>query len=183
VSANPWSRIARVAPFLRPAPTPRLVLGAGVALWVLDLEVEGEWYPLATPLPDRGTVVRYRRPAGVALIDAMTGAVRILPPADPDPLLRAWMALVPDVFAAGAAVGTGVDLAAVALTPGERTAVADSTDARRLPGEAAVPPIDDLRAEAATLYDAMEAARRSGDWAAYGAAWRQLGTLLGRPAP
>jgi len=128
-------------------------------------------------------VVRYRRPAGVALIDAMTGAVRILPPADPDPVLRAWMALVPDLFAAGAAVGTGVDLAAVAPTPGERTAAADSTDARPLPGDAAVPPIGELRAEAAALYDVMEAARRAGDWSAYGVAWRRLGTLLGRPAP
>ena len=183
VGADPWSRIARVAPFLRPAPTPRLVARAGGALWVLDLEVAGEWYPLATPLPDRGMVVRYRRPAGVALIDAMTGAVRILPPADPDPVLRAWMALVPDLFAAGAAVGTGVDLAAVAPTPGERTAAADSTDARPLPGDAAVPPIGELRAEAAALYDVMEAARRAGDWSAYGVAWRRLGTLLGRPAP
>lgn len=121
VGTNPWSRIARVAPFLRPAPTPRLVIREGGALWVLDLEVAGEWYPLATPLLYRGTVVRYRRPAGVALVDAMTGVVRILPPSDPDPVLRAWMVLVPDVFSAGASLGQGIDRSAMDRTHGDST--------------------------------------------------------------
>lgn len=121
LGTNPWSRIARVAPFLRPAPTPRLVIREGGALWVLDLEVAGEWYPLATPLPHRGTVVRYRRSAGVALVDAMTGVVRILPPSDPDPVLRAWMALVPDVFSAGASLGQGIDRSAMDRTHGDST--------------------------------------------------------------
>ena len=121
VGTNPWSRIVRVAPFLRPAPTPRLVIREGGALWVLDLEVAGEWYPLATPLLHRGTVVRYRRPAGVALVDAMTGVVRILPPSDPDPVLRAWMVLVPDVFSAGASLGQGIDRSAMDRTHGDST--------------------------------------------------------------
>jgi len=51
----------------------------------------------------------------------MTGVVRILPPADPDPVLRAWMALVPDVFSAGASLGRGIDRSAMDRTHGERT--------------------------------------------------------------
>ncbi len=173
LGANPWSRVTRLAPFLRPAPTPRAVERDGGFYWVLDLTIEGEWYPLADLLPERGDPVRYHRSAGVAVVDAMTGAVRILPPAEPDPILRAWMALVPDVFAAGESVPE--DIAdATPLT------VAATVAAR--PDTSSMPP-GTLRAEAAVLYDAMEAARRAGDWTAYGAAWRQLGVLLGRPAP
>jgi len=184
LGANPWSRVARVAPFVRPAPMPRLVAHQGGALWVLDLEVEGEWYPLAAPLRDRGTVVRYRRSAGVALVDAMTGGVRLVPPEDPDPILRAWMTLVPDVFATGASVGIGLELDRARAVPpvADLSTAPTSVSARSTPPAITGPP-GELRTEAAALYDAMEAARQVGDWAAYGAAWRKLGVLLGRPTP
>ncbi|MGA0919457.1 MAG: UPF0182 family protein [Gemmatimonadaceae bacterium] len=182
--ANPWSRVAWVAPFVRPGPAPRLVVHQGSTLWVLDLAIEGEWYPLADSLPDRGGVVRYHRSAGLALVDAMTGAVRLVPPAAPDPILRAWMALVPDVFATGALVGVGLTLDEVRAAPQDAHRMTGPRDGR---SPATSPdlagPRGDLRAEAAALYEAMEAARQVGDWAAYGAAWRQLGILLGRSAP
>jgi uncharacterized protein len=40
---------------------------------------------------------------------------------------------------------------------------------------------DAFRARVARLYDAMQAAQRSGDWHAYGEAWTALGRLLERP--
>ena len=42
-------------------------------------------------------------------------------------------------------------------------------------------PVEVFRARVATLYDAMAAALRAGDWRAYGEAWAALGRLLGRP--
>ena len=181
VGASPWSRVTRVAPFLRPAPTPRAVEQDGWFYWVLDLTIEGEWYPFADPLPERRDPVRYHRPAGVAVVDAMTGAVRIVPPADPDPILRAWMTLVPDVFAAGESIPDNI-AAAAPLSIAD--SVAEQSTVVRLAGpEAPAVSPEWLRSQAAALYDAMETARRAGDWAAYGTAWRQLGVLLGRPAP
>lgn len=40
---------------------------------------------------------------------------------------------------------------------------------------------DAFRARVSRLYDAMQAAQRSGDWRAYGEAWAALGRLLERP--
>lgn len=144
--------------------------------WVLDLTLEAASYPLAAPLPDRVELVRYRRAAGVALVDAMTGAVHIVPPAEPDPVLRAWMALTPDIFATGRTIPPGLDLA----PPSAPFIAPDTSEASRTSPKRATPPAGDLRAEAAALYDAMETARRAGEWAAYGEAWRRLGVLLGR---
>ncbi|MFM2139756.1 MAG: hypothetical protein RLZZ25_21 [Gemmatimonadota bacterium] len=176
LGADPWARVARVAPFVRAAPIPRVVTHDGTTYWVLDLAIEAASYPLATPLADRAEVVRYRREAGVALVDAMTGAVHVIPPADPDPVLRAWMALVPDVFASARALPAGLDLASgSAPSPAPETVPATAGRPDAITG-----PASDLRSQAGALYEAMETARRAGDWAAYGDAWRRLGILLGR---
>ena len=42
---------------------------------------------------------------------------------------------------------------------------------------------DALKRQAGSLYDAMRAAQRVGDWRAYAEAWEALGRLLGRPVP
>ncbi len=64
---------------------------------------------------------------------------------------------------------TGRDLAAALGTTAEPPRATLSADA--------------LRRQAASLYDAMRAAQRVGDWRAYAEAWEALGRLLGRPVP
>ncbi|MBX3133041.1 MAG: UPF0182 family protein [Gemmatimonadaceae bacterium] len=71
----------------------------------------------------------------------------------------------------------GVVVSSRAQTVAARTlgeALGERRPPTRLDGDA-------FRARVSRLYDAMQAAQRSGDWRAYGEAWTALGRLLERP--
>ncbi len=74
-------------------------------------------------------------------------------------------------------------LAGVVVTTSERTVagrtLSEALGERVLPSAAIAP--DAFRERVATLYEAMLAAQRVGDWRAYGEAWSALGRLLDRP--
>ncbi len=76
-------------------------------------------------------------------------------------------------------------LAGVAVMIAERTMVGrslgEALGVREPLASGAGLPTEAFRARVATLYDAMGAALRAGDWRAYGDAWASLGRLLGRP--
>jgi hypothetical protein len=71
----------------------------------------------------------------------------------------------------------GVSVTLDGRSQGGRT-IGDAVGAR--PSTAGTLPDAIFRARVTSLYEAMQAALRAGDWRAYGDAWAALGELLGR---
>lgn len=112
---------------------------------------------------------------GRALIHSRRGRVQTIPLEGGPAFVQSFYEWPPD----GPPRLAGV----VALREGRATVARTVAEALGEPAQPAprALPADVLRARAAALYDAMEVARRAGDWRAYGEAWAALGRLLGRP--
>ncbi|AHG90817.1 protein of unknown function UPF0182 [Gemmatirosa kalamazoonensis] len=146
------------------------------------------WVPNGRAGPRWGEVVERLRAVGPPTADASEGAgrdvararIRALPIGDG----LAYVQPLYVVHGGGQAAAAGVaalvrDTARAAPSIGEalggdapRAAIAPTT-----PRAAAATSAERVR----TLYDAMRAALRRGDWAAFGAAFDSLGAALGRP--
>jgi uncharacterized protein len=88
-------RVRALVPFFVHGTTVTPLLTADDVVWVLDLFAASSGFPLSRPLGTTDGTVRYLAPAATALVSARSGRVTIVPVPDPDPVLRAWMRLVP----------------------------------------------------------------------------------------
>lgn len=91
-------RIAAVAPFFIQGPAARPAVSGDTLYWLVDLYTGSTTYPLSEPLMLRGAERRYFHPAGHAVVNSATGAVRIAAPGDPEPPVRSWMERFPELF-------------------------------------------------------------------------------------
>jgi hypothetical protein len=90
----------------------------------------------------------------------------------------AWRAdAPPTVLSIAVVVG---DSAAAGITLTDALGIADTGLSNHRPGVMAAPSSPEFRARLVSLYDAMQAALRRGDLTGFGAAYAQLGRLLGR---
>jgi hypothetical protein len=106
------------------------------------------------------------------LPDMRRGRVQAIPTSIGPLWIQSYYQWPPD----GAPSLAGVVVTTPRLTSGGRT-LAEALG-EPAPSEALAP--DAFRERVARLYDAMQAAQRSGDWRAYGDAWAALGRLIGR---
>lgn len=160
---DPVARVRGFAPFLVPLGAPRWLSDTVPGpRWAVDVLVTAGRFPMVDTIAGMEAGARYARRAGVAYVDARTGAVSIAWTPTPDALLRAWLALDPELargpIALGAAEARLWAGATVTATPPETS----GRDAA-------------LR----SAYDSLVAARRRGDGRAAVAAETRLGRLLG----
>ncbi len=91
-------RIARVVPVLAQGTAVTPIVYEGGLLWAVDLYSASAHYPLSLRLQVAGAPRSYLRLAGLALVDAQTGRVSIVPVAAPDPLARTRFARIPELL-------------------------------------------------------------------------------------
>jgi hypothetical protein len=109
---------------------------------------------------------------GRALPDMRRGRVQAIPSSIGPLWIQTYYQWPPD----GTPLLAGVVVTSPDLTRAGRTLA----EALGEPALADVLAPDAFRERVARLYDAMQAAQRSGDWRAYGEAWSALGRLIGR---
>jgi uncharacterized membrane protein (UPF0182 family) len=99
-------RVHRLAPvFQQGAPAVPLLAGDSL-YWAVHLYSSARTYPLSVPMSIGGVPTKYFRHAAVAIVNAHTGLVALVPVRDPEPLAAAWMARFPALFADRRAVPT-----------------------------------------------------------------------------
>lgn len=126
------------------------------------------WTAVLSQLQSRADLAGFGR----ALPDMRRGRVQAIPTSIGPLWIQSYYQWPPD----GAPSLAGVVVTTPELTSGGRT-LAEALG-EPAPSEALAP--DAFRERVARLYDAMQAAQRSGDWRAYGDAWVALGRLIGR---
>jgi uncharacterized membrane protein (UPF0182 family) len=167
---DPIARVQRLAPFVTVLGAPRWLEGGPPgARWAVDLAVTADRYPMVEAVRWEGGEARYLRRAGIAYVDATTGAVAFAWITAPDPILRRWQALMP-VLVTGPMALTATE--AVLWAGGTTLNATDAAAADSSAGEAAI----------RSVFDALVAARRRGDWRGALDAEARLGRLLG-PVP
>ena len=168
---DPVERLMSVYPFLTPVGPARLESGPIGPRWAVDLFIVAEDAPISSAVPLGGRSIRYARQVATGTVDASTGAVGLILSAEADPVLRAWMAIAPDLFRPGLVVPADAD----AGREGPREAGLESTTAA---GDAVA-----VLAPLRVAYDSAAAAAQRGDLRAFEGAWWRLGRLLGRRGP
>lgn len=91
-------RVQHLVPFLQVDPDPLPVIHDGRVHWVLDLYAVTGRYPLAQRAELRGARVGYVRDAAKAVVDGVTGEVRLYLRAGADPLASTVAAALPGLF-------------------------------------------------------------------------------------
>jgi hypothetical protein len=92
-------RVHAIAPFFHQGTHVRPLVVDDSLSWVLDLYVGSAWYPLSEHVAFGGAEVSYLRHAAVAIVNAHTGRVELLPDATPDPVAESWRERFPTLFA------------------------------------------------------------------------------------
>lgn len=93
-------RVGRIAPFLRYPEAPYPVIHEGRVVWMLEGFTATRYFPLSRPFE-----MEFRRPVAYArnsvkvTVDAVTGEVHLYALPASDPLLEAWQAAFPGLFA------------------------------------------------------------------------------------
>jgi uncharacterized membrane protein (UPF0182 family) len=93
-------RVSALVPFLLQGGAVTPIILADSLLWSVELFTTSSAFPLSRPLTTPQGPVRYLAHAGTALVHAHTGRVTIVPVADADPILRAWMRVLPRTLGA-----------------------------------------------------------------------------------
>lgn len=91
-------RVSMLAPVFALGDDVLPLLHDGVLYWTVDLYSASDSYPLGQRWVLAGSVRSYFRHAATALVNAATGRVRFVSVAQPDPVARTWMALLPALF-------------------------------------------------------------------------------------
>lgn len=91
-------RIRAAAPFLSvgEGATPAVV--ADTLFWVVAVYATSDSYPMSQPTSALGRRYRYLHPAGHAVVNSVTGSVRVLAVVDPEPILQVWIDRFPELF-------------------------------------------------------------------------------------
>lgn len=92
------SRVDRLAPFLARGQTVTPVVRGDSLYFVIELFATAEFYPLTERILVDGRFVHYAHHAATAVVHAQSGAVTLLPVAQPDPVMRGWIARFPGLF-------------------------------------------------------------------------------------
>lgn len=91
-------RLQAVVPFLHVGSSITPHLRGDSLYWFADLFVTANRYPLSKALVLDGRAVHYARHAAMAVVQAQTGEVWLVPADQPDPVLQAWLRRLPDLF-------------------------------------------------------------------------------------
>ncbi|MEK7239141.1 MAG: UPF0182 family protein [Gemmatimonadota bacterium] len=114
-------RVQALLPFFTAGTTPQAMLVADSLWWTVELFNAGADYPLTEPLQLDGTLVRHAAPAGLALVNAHSGRVRVLLPERVDKVTRWWRDRLPELFVSPRALT--VDALAALPAPVDRALV------------------------------------------------------------
>lgn len=177
---DPIERVRAIAPFVAAVAAPRWLEGDGLGpRWAIDLVVAATHYPMVEGIDWDGPEARYLRRAGVAYVDANTGAVVFAWADTPDPILRRWREIVPEPFDGPMAL-TPVE---AVLWAGNSQSIGIDSTGRRAQDSAASPAGASARdAALRSAFEALVTARRRGDWRAALEAEARLARLIGRGA-
>ncbi|HEY9449173.1 MAG TPA: UPF0182 family protein, partial [Gemmatimonadaceae bacterium] len=117
-------RVGAIAPFFTQGTTVRPVVALDSLYWIVDLYAASDSYPLSEHymLGDRD--YSYLRYAAIAVVNAHTGVVSILPEAVPGPIVTSWMRIFPSIFATS-----------TSLPPQLLSAIPPATDGARAQAE------------------------------------------------
>ena len=126
--------IATLAPFFTAGPTVQSVIAGDSLYWVSELFVTSSEYPLARPILFAGEQRNYARFAGMALVNAHTGRMRVVTARGPDAMTRTWMSRLPWLFVSPESLGSAL---AAALPPAMDRALlqADAIAREGYPGD------------------------------------------------
>ena len=177
---DPVERVRSIAPFVSVVGAPRWLGGdAPGPRWAIDLAVASRQYPTVQSIDWDGGEARYLRRAGVAYVDASTGAVVFAWTDAPDPILRRWRELVPEPFDGPMALRPAEAL----LWAGSPLAMGVDSTGRATVGPSASAVGASLRdAALRSAFEALVTARRRGDWRAALEAESRLARLIRRGA-
>jgi uncharacterized membrane protein (UPF0182 family) len=157
-------RVRALAPIFSQSRAIGAIPTARGILWIVDLFVTSEWYPLAAARPADGERITYYHHAGTAYVSGGTGVTAIVPDSALDPVARAWFASHPGGYVAPAVPASMLEQphpATPAAAP--PTPAATETAFRRAVERA---------------YTRMRAALDSGNLRAFGAAFDSLGIIV-----
>ncbi len=121
-------RVAKLLPFFVAGPSTQALTVGDSLWWTVELFNASEDYPLSEPLLLGDVSVRSAVPAGLALVNAHTGSVRVLLPAEADPVTAWWRDHLPGLFTPRHAVDPA--LLAALPAPVDRATVQGSALAR-----------------------------------------------------
>ncbi len=127
-------RVQALLPFFTAGATPQPLVVGDSLWWALEVFNASEDYPFAEPLVLGGVARRYAAAAGVALVNAHSGRVRVALPERADKVTRWWRERLPGLFGPRGAFAP--ELLAALPAPVDRALVQGSALARvGLPGD------------------------------------------------
>ncbi len=88
-------RVARLVPQLVQGGAVTPIMHAGALLWAIDVYSASEHYPLSIRFALAGEARSYFRHAATVLVEARTGAVRVVRTAQPDPIASTAFSFIP----------------------------------------------------------------------------------------
>lgn len=157
-------RVRDLAPiFAQSRPIGAIPTASGI-LWIVDLFVMSDHYPLAAARTVGGSRITYWRHGGTAYVSGGTGASVIVPDSTPDPVARAWFATHPGGYLAPAVPAAMLEPPRVRApaVPASSTPAAESA----------------FRRAVEHAYARMRAALDSGNLRAFGVAFDSLGIAV-----
>jgi uncharacterized membrane protein (UPF0182 family) len=111
-------RVRRLAPFFTQGRQVLPLLLGDSLFWALDLYSTSDTYPLSRHYFIGGDDRTYVRHAAVAIVEASTGDVAIVPDSTLDPVASTWVKRLPSIFATWNTLPPGVRSALPAATDG-----------------------------------------------------------------
>jgi len=161
-------RVSELAPVFTQSRAIGAIPTANGVLWIVDLFVTSEWYPLAAAHVTDGARITYYHHAATAYVSGGTGATAIVPDSSLDPVARAWFATHRGSYVAPALPASMLEQphSETPAAPTHASSMADSA----------------FRRAVEHAYARMRAALDSGNLRAFGIAFDSLGIAVrGRP--
>ena len=113
-------RVRELVPFFAQGSEVLPVVADDSLYWVLELYSASASYPLSERFVLLGEERGYLQHAATALIEAMSGRVRIVLDASPDPVASSWAARFPRIFVTVSSLPTSLQAALPPVTDGAR---------------------------------------------------------------